>query len=168
MAHAPAGRGGGPRDETGDRLPAVVPDPGGGFLFSRTADFADHDHAMRFRVGLEQFNDVQVRGAVDRVTADTDTSGLADAAAGELPNGFVGQGAAARNHADMALLVNVPGSDADTAAAVRILAGAGRHNTGAIGADQPGRPAFHRALDLDHIVDRDAFGNADNKVQPGI
>ena len=77
---------------------------------------------MRVRVGVEQLDDVQVRGAVDRVAADADAGGLADAAAGELPDGLVGQGAAAGDDADVALLVNVAGRDADAAAAVRILA----------------------------------------------
>ncbi len=116
------GRRGGARNEAGDGLPAVAPDPGGGFFFSRAADFADHDDAVRVRVGVEELDDVQVRGAVDRVAADADAGGLADAAAGELPDGFVGQRAAARHHADMALLVNVAGRNADAAAALRILA----------------------------------------------
>ena len=63
-----------------------------------------------------------MRGAVDRIAADADAGGLADAAAGELPDRFVGQRAAARDDADVALFVNVAGRDADAAAAVRILA----------------------------------------------
>ena len=168
VAHAPAGRGGGAGNETGDRLSAVVPDPGGGFLFRCAADFTDHDDAMRVRVGIEQLDDFQVGGAVDRIAADADAGGLADAAAGELPDGFVGEGAAAGNDADLALLVNVTWRDANATAAVRILARAGRDDAGAIGADQPGRPAFHRPLDLHHVVDRDALGDADDEVQSGI
>src|SRR5208283_5974745 len=98
---------------------------------------------MRVRVGVEQLDDVQVGGAVDGVAPDADAVGLADAAAGELPHSFVGQGAAAGNDADVALLVNITGGDADAAATVGILARAGRHDAGAIGPDQPGRPAFH-------------------------
>ena len=107
-----------PGDKTGDRLAAVLLDPVGGFLFGRAADFADHDDAVRVRVVVEHLDDVQVRGAVDGVAADADAGGLADAAAGQLPDGFVGQRAAAGDHADVALLVNVAGGDADAAAAV--------------------------------------------------
>ena len=62
---------------------------------------------------------------------------LADAARGELPDRFVGQRAAARDDADVALLVNVAGRDADAAAAVRILAFAGRDDAGTIRPDEP-------------------------------
>jgi len=78
-----------PAMKTSDRLPAVLPNPFGGFLFRRAADFADHDDAVRVRVGIEQLNDVQVRGAVDRVAPDANAGGLADTAAGELPDGLV-------------------------------------------------------------------------------
>jgi hypothetical protein len=77
---------------------------------------------VRFRIVVEQFDDVEVRRAVDRIAADADAGGLADAAAGQLPDGLVSQRAAARNDADVAFFVNVAGRDADAAAAVRILA----------------------------------------------
>ena len=60
-----------------------------------------------------------------------------DAAAGQLPDRFVGQRAAAGDDADVALFVNVTGRDADAAAAVRILALAGRDDAGTIRADEP-------------------------------
>ena len=76
---------------------------------------------MRFRVVVEHFDDVQMGGAVDRIAADAHTGGLPDAAAGQLPDRLVGERAAARNDADVALLVNVAGSNADAAAAGGIL-----------------------------------------------
>ena len=63
---------------------------------------------------------------------------LADAAAGQLPDRLVGQRAAAGNDADVALFVNVSRRDADAAAAMGILALAGRDHARAIGADEPG------------------------------
>ena len=104
----------------------LLPDPLGGFFLGAAADFADHDDAVRVRIVVEQLDDIEVRRAVDRVAADADAGGLADAAAGQLPDRLVGQRAAARDDADVALLVNVAGRDADAAAAVRILARAGR------------------------------------------
>ena len=71
---------------------------------------------------------------------------LAEAAAGELPDGLVGERAGAGDDADVALLVNVAGRDADAAAAVRILAGAGRDDAGAVGADEARLAAVHGAL----------------------
>ena len=53
-----------------------------------------------------------------------------DAAAGELPDGFVGERAAAGDDADAAGLVDVAGHDAD-------LAFAGGDDAGAVGADEP-------------------------------
>ena len=92
---------------------------------------------VRLRVVVEQLDHVEMRGAVDRIAADADAGGLADAARGQLPHGFVGQRAAARDDADVALLVNVTGRDADAAAAVGILAFAGRDDARTIRADEP-------------------------------
>ena len=91
---------------------------------------------VRVRVVVEHLDDVEVRGAVDRIAADADAGGLADAAAGELPDRLVGERAAARDDADVALLVNVAGRDADAAAAGGILPVAGRDDAGAVGADE--------------------------------
>jgi hypothetical protein len=55
------------------------------------ADLADHDDPVRLRVVHEHLDDVQVRGAVDRVAADADAGALAHAAAGQLPDRLVGQ-----------------------------------------------------------------------------
>ena len=65
-------------------------------------------------------------------------------------------------------LVDVAGRDADAAAAVRILSLARGDDAGAIGTDQPRPLALHGALDLDHVVDGNALGDADDQVQPGI
>ena len=85
------GRRGGAGDETGHRLAAVLPNPLRRLLLGRAADFADHDDAVGVRVGIEHSNDVQVRGAIDGVAADADAGGLADAAAGQLPDRLISQ-----------------------------------------------------------------------------
>ena len=110
-----------PAMKSGHRLLAILLDPLGGFFFRAAADFANHDDAVRFRVVVEHFDHVEVRRAVDRIAADADAGGLADAARSQLPDRFVSQRAAARDDADVALLVNVTGRNADAAAAVRIL-----------------------------------------------
>ncbi len=90
-----------------------------------------------FRVVVEKFDHVQMRRAVDRIAADADAGGLADAARSELPDRLVGQRAAARDDADVSFFVNVAGRDADAAAAVRILALAGRDDAGTVRPDEP-------------------------------
>ena len=67
------------------------------------------------RVGLEQLEDVDEAGAVDRVAADADAGALADAQVRELPDALVGQRARAADHADAARLVDIAGHDADLA-----------------------------------------------------
>ena len=52
-------------------------------------------------------------GAVDRVAADADARGLAEAALGQLMHHLVGERAAARDDADGPCLVDVAGHDAD-------------------------------------------------------
>ena len=168
MAHAPARRRGRAGDEPGDRLFAVLPDPFRRFFLRAAADFANHDDAVRVGIVVEHFNDLEMRCSIDRVAADADARGLPCPAAGELPDCFVGERAAARDDADVALLVNVAGRDADAATAVRILAFAGRHDAGTIRADEARLTAFHRALHLDHVVDRNALGDANDQVQPAV
>ena len=145
VAHAASRRRGCPGDESGHRLLAVLLDPLGRFLLGGAADFADHDDAVSFGVVVEHLDDIEVRSAVDRVAANAHAGGLADAAAGQLPDRLIGQRAAARNDADVSLFMNVAGRDADAAAAVGVLALAGRDHAGTIGPDQPGLPPFRMA-----------------------
>src|SRR5208337_4380741 len=145
VSHAASGRRSCAGDESRHRLFAVHFDPIGGFFLGAAANLADHDNAVRVRVGIEQFDDIQVRGAVHRVAADTDTGALAGAAGGDLPDRFIGQSPATRDHANVAFLVNVTGGDADAAAAVGILAFAGCDHAGTVRPDKPRRFSLQRA-----------------------
>src|ERR1022692_5328900 len=98
-----------------------------------------------------------MRGAVDRIAADPHAGGLAAAPAGQLPDRLIGQRSAARDDADAALFVNIAGRDPDAAAALGTVAFAGRHDAGAVRADQPGPLSLHRAPDPHHVVHRNAF-----------
>ena len=145
---------------------AILLDPLGRFFLGAAADFANHDDAVRVRVVVEQFDDVQMRHAGDRIAADADAGALARAAAGQLPDRLVSERAAARDHADVAFFVNVTGRNADAAAAVRILAFAGRDDAGTIRPDEPRRGvALHRAFHANHVARRNAFGDADDQFQ---
>ena len=97
----------------------VFLDPAGGFDFGRSADFADHDDAMGLGIGLEHLDHIQVGGAVHRIAADTNAGALADALGRQLEDRLVGEGPGTGNHADIALFVDIAGSDADPASAVR-------------------------------------------------
>src|SRR5437899_8672628 len=120
VAHSPPGRSRGAGDKACHRLLAMLSNPVSRFLLRRAANFPDHDDAMGFRVRIEHLDDIEMGGAVDRISADADTSGLPDASAGELPHGFVGQRAAARNNSDVSALVDVARSDSDSTSALRI------------------------------------------------
>ena len=132
------------------------------------ADFADHDDRFGLRIVVEHLEHVQVRRAVDRIAADADAGALAVAAGGQLPDGFIGQRAGAGDHADVALLVNVAGRDADAAAAVGVLPVARSDDARAVWPDEAGLGAAHGLLHFHHVVDRDAFGDADDQIQTGI
>jgi hypothetical protein len=82
-------------------------DPRGGFLLRGAADFPDHDDPVRLGILMERLNDVEMRRAVDRVAAYAHAGGLADAAAGQLPDRLISERAASRHDADVALLVDV-------------------------------------------------------------
>ncbi len=102
----------------------------GGLFLGAAADFADHDDRLGLRIGQEQFQDIDEIGAVDRVAADADAGGLAEAGGRGLRHRFVGQRARARDDADLAALVDMAGHDADLAFARGDDAGAVRADRG--------------------------------------
>ena len=161
MPHPFAGRGGDTGDVGGDRFGHVFLDEASALFFRAATDLADHDDGVGAGVFFEQSQDVQVVGAVDRVAADADAGGLTHAEAGQLPDGFVGQGAGARDDADPPRFVDVARHDAD-------LAFTGGDDARAVGADQAGLLALHVLFDFDHVQDRDAFGDAADQLDPGV
>jgi hypothetical protein len=141
MTHAAACGSGGSGDETSDGLLAVGLDPAGGLDFGCAADFADHDDALGVGSSL---NSLMTSRWLVPLTGSPPMPTQVDwprSLAGELEDSLVGEGAGAGNDADVALLVNVTGGDADAAAALGLRAGAGSHDSGAVGADQAGRLA---------------------------
>src|SRR5512133_1664846 len=161
VTHALAGRGGDAGDVGCYRFGHVLFYEVSPFFLGGAADLADHDDCVGVGVGLEQAQDVQVVGAVDRVAADADAGGLAQAEAGQLPDRFVGQGAGAGDNADTARFVDIAGHDAD-------LALAGGNHARAVGADQTGLLALHVLFDLDHVQHRDALGDAADQFDAGV
>ena len=102
VAHAASGRRGLSGDEADHRLLHVLLDVGRRGLFGVAADLADHDDGVRVRVVVEELDGVDEVGADDRVAADADAGGLADAELRQLADGFIGQRAGARDDADVA------------------------------------------------------------------
>ena len=78
-------------------------DVGGRGFFGVAADFADHDDGVRVGIVVEELDGVEKCGADDRIAADADAGGLADAELRQLADGFIGQRAGARDHAHVAL-----------------------------------------------------------------
>src|SRR5690606_21669420 len=117
MAHGASGRSRTASDEADHRLLAAAL----GFVleelrrifFSRTADSTDHDDRLGFAVGQEHFQHVDELGALDRIAADTDSGGLAEAFVGGLEHCFIGKRSGAGNNADRTLLEDIARHDAD-------------------------------------------------------
>src|SRR5437867_3150952 len=110
----PAARWSGPsRNEGHERLREALAHPARRLLLRRAPDLADHHDRARLGVLSEEREDVDEARADDRVAADSDARGLADAAARELINGLVGQRPAPRDHPDMPLAMNVSWHDPD-------------------------------------------------------
>jgi hypothetical protein len=168
MTHAASRRRCGAGDESSHGFLAVLFDPLGGLFLGTTTNFTDHDDAGGFRVFVEQLDDIEVRRAVNGIATNADARRLANAARGELPNGFVGERAAAGDNADISFLMNVAGRDADAAPALRILAFPGRDDAGTVRADEPRGFTFHRAFDLYHVVNRNSFRDGDDEFETGI
>ena len=68
----------------------------------------------------------------------------------------------------MALFVDIAGGDADAAAAGGVLAGSGGNDAGAVGPEQASLAALHGAFHADHILNRNALGDSDCKIEPCI
>src|ERR1700733_6901262 len=164
MPHAPSRRRGAPGDEADHRLlpPALgfVLEKLRGVLFRRAADFADHDDRLGRLVGQKHFQHFDEVGALDRIAADADGGGLAKTDLRGLEYRLVSQRAGARDDADFAGFENIARHDAD-------LTFARGHDARAVRPNETRFRAAQRALDLDHVEDGNAFGDADDKRDLG-
>ena len=88
MAHASARWRRLPGDEAHDRLLDVRLYIGSRDFFGRASNFAYQDDGFRLRVLIEQLQRVDVGSADDGIAADADRCRLADAALGELVDGW--------------------------------------------------------------------------------
>src|SRR5216684_3305644 len=156
VAHAAAWRRGLAGDEANDGLLYAGLDPLRGALFGVAADFADQNNGVRVRVVVEKLDGVEEGRADNGVAADADAGGLADAQFGELMHGFVCERAAAADYADISLLMDAAGHDAD-------FAFAGRNDARAVGADEARLLEDHDGSDTHHVESRNAFRDADGE-----
>ena len=106
--------------------------------------------------------------AGDGIATDANAGGLAKPVTGELPDGLVGERAAATNDTDVSGLMNVAGSDADATATARIFACSRCDDARAVWADKACSRTPESGLDLDHVAHGDAFGDCDDKFESGI
>src|ERR1700722_4916131 len=157
MAHATARWRGASGDKADHRLLAAalgfVLQKLRGVFFRRAADLTDHDDRFGRFVGEKHFQHFDEVGALYGIAADADRSGLAEPFPRGLEHRLVSQRAGARDDADLPGLENVAGHDAD-------LAFARGHDARAVRPDQARFRAAQRALDLDHVAHRNAFGDA--------
>src|SRR5881392_1090293 len=125
-------------------------------LLGVAADFADHNDGVGVRIIVEKLDGVEKRRADDGIAPDADAGGLADAELRQLMDGFVGERATAADDADVALLVDAPGHDAD-------FAFAGRDDAGAVWANEARFLEIDDGGDAHHVKGGDAFGDADDE-----
>src|SRR5207237_1858995 len=131
-------------DDTRDLSLAVLLEPPCRSSSRRAADFTDQDHRIRTGTFIEQFHAIEVRQPADGIATYPDASRLAITARSELPHSFVSERAGARDHADVAGLMNVPWHDAD-------LACTGSNYPGAIRPYQPRSLSAHQGLYPHHV-----------------
>ena len=161
VAHRLARRSGEPGDVGDDRLRHVLGDERAGLLLLVAADLADHDHELGLVVGLEALQDVDERRADDGVAADPDDRRAADAGVGQLVADLVGERAGARDQADVPVAEDVGRDDPDVGLARRERAGAVR-------AEQRHASRPNVRVHVEHLVRRDALGDADDGLDAGV
>src|SRR5207253_9818803 len=107
------------------------------------------------------FYRIERRQTVDTIAADTDTSWLAVAARSQLPDCLVSECSRARDHANIAWLVNVAGHDPN-------LASTRCDNPWAIRPDQPRFFTVDERFDAHHVHHRYSFRDANDQLNAGI
>src|SRR3546814_1470852 len=107
VAHAAARRRADARDEADHRLLAatagLVLQELGGLFFGRAADLADHDDRLGGFVGEEKLQHIDDVGAVHRIAADADGSGLSQDRSGGLLDRLIAERAPTADDAYRAL-----------------------------------------------------------------
>src|SRR5580765_1455657 len=161
MAHAAPWRSRDPGNEADDRLLDIFPDELSGFFFRIATNLAYHHDRLSLWIFLEQRQHIDEACAIDRISSDPDTSRFTQSHCCELIYRFVGEGPTARHDAHDALLMNEARHDAD----FRFI---DCDNTGTVGSDQSDILPTKRALDLDHVVHRNAFSNTDHELDARI
>ena len=105
------------RREAGDvgehRLVHLLGDVIGRALLLLAADLAAHHDELGLGIGLEEIDDLDERGALDRVAADADDRRVAEPALGQLVADLVGERARAGHEPDVALREEVRRDDPD-------------------------------------------------------
>merc|ERR1719350_446710 len=91
-----------------------------------------------------------------RISSNTHTESLPEPHSTGLVHGLVGEGAGPADHPDAALLVDVPGHDAN-------LASSRGDDSGTVGTDEAGLALPQEGvLHLDHVLLGDTFSDADD------
>src|SRR3990172_443935 len=127
-----------------------------GLLLCRPSDFADHDNRVSSRIFIEKPDRVDKARTNNGITAYANARGLPNAPLRELPYGFVGESAAARNQSNPSRFVNETGHDAD-------LALTGRNNPGAIRTDHADIVSYQVIIDANHVLCGDALCDGDDE-----
>src|SRR6266702_408595 len=147
MAHAASRRRSLPGNEADNRLLHIGFNPFRRAFFGVAADFTDQDDGLRAGIIVEKLDGIEEGRADDGIAAD------ANAEARQLVDGFVSERAAAADHANVSLLVNAAGHDADFALARR-------NDAGAVRANEACFIEVHNRGHANHVDDADALGAA--------
>ena len=169
MSHAAARWGGSAGDEGHDRLLDVLLNMQPGVGFVAAPDLTDHDDGIGFRVGIQQVEHFDEVEAFDGITPDADAGGLTDSACAALPDGFVGECAAAADDADLLPALGFFRGRVDVAGHDPDFAFTGGDDARAIRPDQDAVWFFlQKCFDLDHVENGNAFGDGDDDGNPRV
>src|SRR6266700_5458933 len=156
MAHAASRRRSLPGNEADNRLLHIGFNPFRRAFFGVATDFTDQDDGLGAGIIVEKLDGIEEGRADDGIDADADAGGLANAEARQLVDGFVSERAAAADHANVSLLVNAAGHDANFALARRNDARTIRTNETCV-------IEVHNRGHANHVHDGDTLGDANNE-----
>src|SRR6185437_5862656 len=130
-------------------------------FLGRAANLTNQQDCLCLRIILKHLEQVNLRGADNRIAADADARRLTESEVRQLPDGLVGERPAAADDADGTGLVDVTGHDADFALSRR-------DDAWTVGTNQPTGFVLEETHGAGHVENGNALGDGDDEGDTGV
>lgn len=136
----------------------IFSNPFSSLFFILTSNFSNHDNTFSLWINHESFKNINEISSIERISTNSNNSGLAKASSSCLINSFIGQGPRSGNDTDFSILVDVPRHNSNLAFVWLNNSWTVRSNNARFILRSEGM------LDSDHVMLWDTVGNDDNQA----